>query len=184
MNLRFCTFTNLHSEANMKNRNPSCADFIVEAIREVRPKIPRMKQGVASGVSLQKIFNIATTVYSAEEFTKTVDALMRNSTVILSAETYTWSERDKETGAKFSKHVVSRLVHAPSKELCGEDYWWVDENGKPLKPPIEAVSGRAHNSIRLHIKADGLPERIARLATNIPLKRNHSATEAVAAKIL
>jgi hypothetical protein len=166
----------------MENRNPSCTNFIVAAIREVRPKTYGLAHGTASGVSLKKIFLITTTIYSSEQFTKAMSKLLEKGTVILSAETYTWSDGGHDKS--YNHEGLVRLINAPSKEFCMENDWFVDGEGKQLKPPIKAATGRCHNNIRLHVVADGLPARVAGLATKQLLKRNHSTIEAVAGKIL
>ncbi len=166
----------------MKTNNPACTDFIVAAIREVRPKTHGVKRGAAAGVNLKKIFNITTTVYSAKEFTQALDKLLQDGTVILSAMTYTWSERG-ENNTNYSRGEVIRLSQAPSEDRCAENDWWEDGSGKLLQRPITAVSGRAHKNIRLHIIADGLPDRIAGLVSNSPLNKQFK-TVAIATRIL
>lgn len=155
----------------MKKSKPTCRDFIVAAIQEVRPKTFGLKKGTASGVSLNKIFSIATSIYSAKEFVQALDMLLQEDIVILTERIYTLNVGGKD-------HV--RLMKAPPEDRCGECSWYEDDDGKRVSSwdEVQKKGGRVHSDIRLYVKADGLPKIVAGLVTT------PSKTEAVVQRIL
>jgi hypothetical protein len=172
----------------MSARKPRCSEFIVEAIRQVRPTVSGMKPGTAAGVQLRKIFLITTAVYTEREFRAGLEELLASGKVILSAELSLWTEKDKDgNGGDYRMGGRIRIVRLSSKIDCAEKRLWWDKTGTrkiDFKKVRAGQSGQLWTGIRLCVTEDGLPPEVARLLTESPQRKNHGTLETVASKIL
>ena len=69
-------------------KKPSCAEYIVAAIRTTRAERKGLKPGTASGRALRFVNALVCNFYTDEEFRQGLQALIDNGKVLLVAEVY------------------------------------------------------------------------------------------------
>jgi hypothetical protein len=97
---------------------PACKDFIIPALRALRMKSSKLKDGTAGGTTLQKLFQVAGDVYSKTEIRRALATLMKHHSVVVIAYQ--------------SGKGKTRLNELPVGVSFDENYWYFDANGKPL----------------------------------------------------
>ena len=140
-------------------KKPSCADFIVAAIRATRLKHKDLKAGTTSGKAVSMVWSLAKRFYSEQLFRQSLDFLFKNGVLILIAGVST------DTG-----YPGCRLEKIPkiNKDWLLHDRWWYFDNDGKIVDSESARKGgtsfvRTIRCPRLYIVADGLPKSVARI---------------------
>lgn len=140
------------------SKKPSCADFIVEAIRQTRPALKNLKPGTCSGKALHLVYKLAKQFYSERVFRKSLHELSANGTILLAARV---KERLLTNSGHYGCSRQQKIVRIPSKAHLEENYWFFDAKGRPVEEK-ERVHVRVMREIILYVVADGLPSSIAK----------------------
>ncbi|MHB8710483.1 MAG: hypothetical protein ACYC6X_02970 [Minisyncoccota bacterium] len=142
-------------------KKPSCAEFIVAAIRATRP-IRKLKPGTHSGKALRMIFSLAKQVYSEKEFRRALKTLIDNGTVLLVAEV----KEIKKNPYKYDRHDFGqpqKVLQIPDDVPLNKGWWFLNARGKSVDER-EKHSKYLHALI-LYVVSDGLPGKVADFIT-------------------
>ena len=137
----------------MPKEKPSCAEYIVAAIRATRAERKGLKPGTASGRALRFIFTLANRFYSEGEFRRSLATLMDEGTVLLIA-----AVKENDMGEESSLRPRKISVVPPHAPLH-KTWWFLDAEGEPVDSRRGKVFTRFFRPC-LYIVEDGLPARI------------------------
>lgn len=138
---------------------PTCADFIVAAIREIRCRSANLKPGTCAGVAMYKVYGIASEVYTDEEFREGLKTLMESDSVIVIGRGY--DEKLNGEGKVSQKDCfrdrrIFVFVSNFPLGLC------LDGEGHPVDPELDWQQ-RILRRILLYVRVDGLPQKVQNL---------------------
>ncbi len=145
----------------MSEPKPDCGDFIIAAIRKLRrPVVRNMQETAKAGVALHTIWSIATERYTRDEFEKALNLLLQNQLVTLSFSYFHHVE-----GVVSSPHRYRLIGSYPAGADPGGRKWKLDLEDRVLDENTEAKEYQRVSTPKLHVVADGLPQKVLRLKT-------------------
>lgn len=140
-----------------KSELPSCRDFLVAAVRDLRPK-----RKIVQGVRLHLIYNIAREFYSDEEIRRTLNAGLKDTTLLIMAQFITWKDGKAEDWSR-SRALARILRHHPLES----SYWRFSKAGTQVH--TREGSYRTVGQIFLYVREDGLPVNVQKILSNAPV---------------
>lgn len=147
----------------MSDTKVSCSDFIVSAIRVIRPK-PTDYAGRPNfaGIVLFKIVALATILYPDEVVRQSLDTLLANGIILLVAEKIVDPRRPVR-----HLEIISKI---PPGAPLDDEQWFLNENGAVYAPErgiLSVPEGYAAwlSNLMLYVIADGLPFKVTRMKT-------------------
>ena len=146
----------------MPQKRPDCSDFIIAAVRTLRRKSSRLKPGTAGGAQLERIFQFAKELYTAEEVKKTLEKLMDKNIVIVLAKGR--EVQNEEGEEKRSWGLINRVSALPS--AFPNFPWYLDLDTEKSVDPKKADRYRLYIEIRVYLKEDGLPLKVEKFDTH------------------
>jgi hypothetical protein len=158
----------------VKDRKPRCSDFVIAVARKIRMKPTNMVTGTAAGTAIRRIFPIVREYYSDKEFLKTLNQLLTDQTIIITAHISTIEKVDEEKSAdakdwhrRTEKNTKLTTIFRTAPFDRGR--WFFDRSKrsvqrKDLKPTEEYLAIR---SPRLYVVADGLPQKVTALEKHL-----------------
>ncbi len=146
----------------MPMKKPSCAEYILAAIRATRPERKGLKPGTSSGRSLRSIFSITSEFYSEEEFRQGLKALLDSGRVLLVAEGRNVADG---THPSWTPPRLVKVSTIPSRAPLGEGWWYLDAEGESIGSGA-TINHTRLNRLCLYLVEDGLPARIAGFITD------------------
>jgi hypothetical protein len=139
---------------------PSCADFIVSAVRETRPPRKNIRPGRSTGKGINFIYALAHEVpYSDEEFRHSIKQTIEVGAILLVARVVVFKKTRR--GLKRICRRFQQLPEIPAGAPLDENSWSLNSDGQPVDPH-KAKYYTHYWSPCLYVVADGLPGRIAK----------------------
>ncbi len=154
---------NLRTRGLKMATKPDCRDFILTAIKETRPKLARMPAGAKSGISLRRIWSLASNFYSEEEFRESLHRLHSTGVLLI-----IWNIGRGVEGRDWHIQHDEILDEIPPEMPLDRDYWHKEANSSSIIAYADILGTRAWkydsiNEVKLYIPADGLPLKVSRL---------------------
>jgi|GEM_PF-3492531 len=139
-----------------RNRKPPIKDFIVAAIRKLRPHPHNLKPNTASGIRLSRVYKVALAVYTDREFREGLVTAMNEEEVIIHGVLHTVKKREGRRWGASRHEIISSIAEDVPLQL---DTWHLDKGGHPVNPEEVEEHEKIH-SIRMCVIADGLPKKV------------------------
>lgn len=139
------------------NKELSCADFIVMAIRKIRYNPSNLKKGTKAGVSLPRLRNIVLDVYSPEIFCAELNTLLKEGTVAA-----TWTSSRYLGNDYYGRNTMMKVTFIPKPIIIASGY----SAFRIIKGEVVNFTDDDHEKVRepqVYIVEDGLPARVAKL---------------------
>ena len=125
-----------------------CKQYIVAAIRTIRPKIKNLKPGTAAGVSLYKIFAVAEG-YREHDFRLALKELIEAGSIVIIA----------KSGLRGGVAKDTTISVIPATAQLSASWWRMTEDGICVDTVADEVKwSRYLTDIRLYVVVDGLPQ--------------------------
>jgi len=137
----------------MPKEKPSCAEFIVAAIRATRAERKGLKPGTASGRALRFVDALACNFYNEEEFRQGLQELLDNGKALLVAEVSEFG-----TGKDSFPHL-RKISRIPPNVCMDEGWWYLDAHEEPVDT-CKVKEYTCFSRLCLYVVEDGLPARI------------------------
>ena len=145
------------SRLNVDNK-PSCSDFIIAAIKMIRPRSGKLKPNTAGGAKFCKIFRLARELYPTREIRSSIEDLIQKKRVVLATYLLTWKD-----GKCDSLDCGWMLLSSIPKGARLEDLSWTfDARGIAVKDG-HYKTYKQYGQPTLYVKRDGLPMYVANL---------------------
>ncbi len=131
----------------------SCSDFIVRAIRKTRTKRRKSRTSkiyVPAGKALYFIFLLARDKYNGQEIRQSLNALIKDGTVLLVADVREVTEGNN------GKWRPCEVPEIPPDAPLGERVWQLSI----LEEESVGLVKKHFRELRLYIRKDGLPREI------------------------
>lgn len=140
-----------------KRKKPTTRDFIVAAIRRLRPRPSNLKSGNAAGVRLSKVYNVALAVYTDQEFRQGLKLAMNDEGIVIHGKVRTQGD---ERG-----HCRHKIISSIAKDVpLDSEEWNLDKSGNPVNTADVDIKEYEHVwEIRACVIADGLPITVRRI---------------------
>lgn len=132
---------------------PDCKDFIVAAIRIIRPKIRNPKHGTSTGAPIYRIFDAALEFFDKEEFRIALDALLYQDVVMVTARC---RQRAKDGD---TVEIAEFCGSIPEKTNLESSSWVISEDGEDISHLTvwTGIAYTRYRNPRLFVVSDGLP---------------------------
>lgn len=150
---------------------PGCKDFILTAVKETRANLSKLRAGLKSGVSVTRIWSLASNFYSEEEFRKGLNQLYSAGVLLI-----IWNIGRGVEGRDWHVQHDEIMEKIPPAMPLDSDRWCKEANGSSiiayadiLKTPVWKRD--SINAVRLYIRDDNLPKKVSRLLVDEPNKR-------------
>lgn len=143
----------------MLKKNPSCAEYIVAAIRGRHLGRKYLNSVASSGGTLRSIFALATRFHSEEEFRRSLAALLDEGVVLMVA-----SVKDTVLGEESSIRLQKIHTVPPCAPLLNT-WWFLNAEGEQINTRTAKIFTKFFRPC-LYVVEDGLPARIAEFVTS------------------
>lgn len=156
----------------MSLQTPDCKDFIISAMRTIRKNPTNLKPGTAAGVSIKRLWAVASEVYEEAGFRIALNDLIGQEVLCAS-----WTIGRVNSAGYSGPYCEVRLTEIPDGMPLSEHWIHRALDGKFIE--AEKRRGIEHdviNQVKLHIIADGLPSRL--------MKSSKKNAAALAAQII
>jgi hypothetical protein len=150
---------------------PDCRDFILTAIRETRPKLARMPAGAKSGVSVRRIWSLASNFYSEEEFREGLHRLHSTGVLLI-----IWNIGRGVEDRNWHVQHDEIMDEIPPKMPLDRDRWDKEANSSSIIAYADVLDVPVWRrdsicEVKLYIPDDGLPRKVSRLLAGETNKR-------------
>ena len=149
----------------MSDTKVSCSDFIVSAVRVIRPKADPAGRPSYAGVALGKVVALAKILYSYELVRQSLSTLLTERTILIAA-TKIVQVPPADRRSCYSTEIVSSI---PSTAPLDSDQWFLNAEGAAFTPKRTQLLSRPKGysawllDLMVYVIADGLPKKITQV---------------------
>lgn len=146
----------------MATELPSCEDFVIATIRQVRVHRPKIKEGAKAGVSVPRVLKVAREFYTSKQLTRAFASLLKKKKIVIVSEWREYSRAQDEHSHSYRRAGTIFLdkIRPFADELhrhSEQNHWKVDDRLEDLdasKPDPKTYRELRYGTV--HVVEDGL----------------------------
>ncbi len=142
---------------------PKCADFLVQAIRQIRQNPFNLKEGTKAGVAMHRLWAVTSEAYSEREFRRALARLLKSGALVAIWRLGRTSVKGQGEGQKEYCHAstIQRVASIP-ENMPLDDLRWYRHEDTYLSYEMRCDHGdyESIHKLLFYVVADGLPKRV------------------------
>lgn len=140
----------------MSIENPSCTEFILWAIRDIR--LTKQRHGRSPSASLADAFKVVCREFEVEAFRSTLQQRIDDGTIVLTARSCNITPENL-----LEPRSLQKILRIPAGAPLDQHTWYIGQDGTDMSGK-KAERYKLYEEIQLYIVADGLPAVLTKSA--------------------